>query len=95
MTKVENECYVRWGSFSKIPWKEKKRLKCIKYFRTLVERGKDVEKILDKKNELGERLDLLEEKTESEFRQILSCIHARTKMVFFSESASQFSNLPR
>ena len=66
MGKVETQCYIRWGSFSKIPWKEKKRLKCIKYFRTLVEKGLDVEKILDKNNELIERLDLLEEKTESE-----------------------------
>ena len=53
--------------------------KCLKHFRILVEKGKDIEKIFKlkrerKKNEnkqngkLSKRLDLLEEKTESELR---------------------------
>ena len=59
----------------------------MKYFSTLVEKGKDVEEIFklereqkkigNKQNgELSKRLDLLEEKTESELRWIFSHTHA-------------------
>ena len=63
--------------------------KCIKYYRTLVEKGKDVKKIFEsqklereqkkkkKQNgELSKRLDLLEKKTESELRWVFSHTHA-------------------
>ena len=61
--------------------------KCLKHFRILVEKGKDVEKIFKLKREqkkieknqngeLSKRLDLLEEKTESELRWIFSHTHA-------------------
>ena len=60
----------------------KKIAKCMKYFETLVEKGKDVEKILKLKKlkreenkqsgELSKRLGLVEEKTESKLRRIFS-----------------------
>ena len=65
--------------------------KCIKHYRTLIEKGKDVEKIFEfqnlekeqkkKKNQNGElskRLDLLEKKTESELRWTFNHSHACT-----------------
>ena len=69
--------------------KRKNPLKCIKYYRTLVEKGKDVAKIfgnqklesVQKKNQngkLSKRLDLLEKKTESELRWIFIHMHACT-----------------
>ena len=69
--------------------KRRNPLKCIKYYRTLVEKGKDVKKMFEfqkleteqKKNqnqngELSKRLDLLEKKTESELRWVFSHTHA-------------------
>ena len=77
MKVVESECnrrsYKAKGSWLVI---KKKAKRCRKYFKTLVEKGKDVKEILklqklkreeNKQNgELSKRLDLLEEKTESE-----------------------------
>ena len=68
MKVVDSECKRR-----------KNTIKCYKHFKILVEQGKDVEKIFElkrerKKNEnkqngeLSRRLDLLEEKTESELQ---------------------------
>ena len=78
---MESECFER--SFKKqgisFKEKEKKNQRCLKYFRTLVDKGKDVEEIFklqklkrdeNKQNgELSKRLDLLEEKTESELQR--------------------------
>ena len=80
MKVVESECnrrsYKAKGSWLVI---KKKAKRCRKYFKTLVEKGKDVKEILkfqklkreeNKQNgELSKRLDLLEEKTESELQR--------------------------
>ena len=69
--------------------KRKNPRKCRKHFRILVKEGKDVQeifklererkKIENKQNgELSKRLDLLEEKTESELRWIFSRTHECT-----------------
>ena len=69
--------------------------KCIKYYRTLVEKGKDVQKIFESKKlereqkkkkkqngELSKRLDLLEKKTESELQWIFCHTFACTPAHF-------------
>lgn len=76
----------------KLRARPKKIAKCMKYFETLVEKGKDVEKILKLKKlkreenkrsgELSKRLGLVEEKTESKLRRIFSHTQACTTTHF-------------
>ena len=82
--------------------KAKKIDKCMKYFKTLVEKGKDVEKILQLKKlkrdenkqngELSKRLDMLEEKAESELRRIFSRTQACTTTHFNFQLYTQRSH---
>ena len=75
MKVVDSECNKRSHNVkgSKVV-KEKKKLRCRKYFRTFVDKGKDMKTVFEKlkrdenkqNGELSKRLDLLEEKTESE-----------------------------
>ena len=65
--------------------KEKERSRCRKYFTTLVEKGKDVKEFIERQKlkrdenkqnvKLEKRLDLLEEKTESELHTNCTTAH--------------------